>query len=46
MKFVEYDHAVIYAVLNDVKNYNIVGSKSMGWILLKGNKSIKIKKNV
>jgi hypothetical protein len=42
MIFKEYDQAVIYAVLNDVKNYHVGGSKS-GWILLKGNKPVKIK---
>jgi hypothetical protein len=44
MKFDEYDQAVIYAVMNDIKKYNVVGNKSLGWMLLKGNKPLKVKK--
>jgi hypothetical protein len=43
MIFKEYDQAIIYAVLNDIKRYHVGGNKSAGWILLKGNKPIKIK---
>jgi hypothetical protein len=42
MVFKEYDQAVIYAVLNNIKGYHVGGDRN-GWILLKGNKSIKAK---
>lgn len=41
LKFDEYDQAVIHAVLNDIKSYRVVGSKKLGWLLMKGNKFIK-----
>jgi hypothetical protein len=44
MIFKEYDQAVIYAVLNDIKGYHVEGNKSVGWMILKGNKPVKIKK--
>jgi hypothetical protein len=43
MRFKEYDQAVIYAALNDIKGYHVVGNKSLGWIILKGNKMVKVK---
>ena len=43
MRFKEYDQAVIHAVLNDIKNYHVVGDKSLGWIIQKGNKMVKTK---
>ena len=44
MHFKEYDQAVWYAVLNDIKNYHVVGENKRGWIILKGNKPVKIDK--
>jgi hypothetical protein len=41
--FKEYDQAVIYAALNDIKGYHVVGERGLGWIILKGNKMVKIK---
>jgi hypothetical protein len=46
LKFDEYDQAVVYAILNDIKNYHVGGDKRLGWILLKGNKPIKGNINV
>jgi hypothetical protein len=43
MIFKEYDQAVIYAALNDIKGYHVAGNKKGGWLILKGNKVIKIK---
>jgi hypothetical protein len=43
MRFKEYDQAVIYAVLNDIKGYHIAGERGLGWIILKGNKMVKVK---
>jgi hypothetical protein len=42
MIFKEYDQAVIYAALNDIKGYHVAGKKG-GWLILKGNKVVKIK---
>lgn len=41
LKFDEYDQAVIHAVLNNIKNYHVVGNKKLGWLLMRGNKPIK-----
>jgi len=43
MRFKEYDQAVIYAALNDIKKYHIAGERGLGWMILKGNKPIKVK---
>jgi hypothetical protein len=43
MIFKEYDQAVIYAALNGIKGYHVAGNKKGGWLILKGNKVIKIK---
>lgn len=43
MGFKEHDQAVMYAILNDIKKYHIVGENKLGWMILKGNKPIKIK---
>lgn len=44
MIFKEYDQAIIYAALNNIKSYHIGGSRDIGWIILKGNKVVKLKK--
>lgn len=44
MIFKEYDQAVIYAALNNIKGYHVGGGRGMGWIILKGNKMVKQKK--
>jgi hypothetical protein len=43
MRFKEYDQAIIYAALNDIKGYHVVGERGLGWMILKGNKPVKIK---